>query len=347
MHNATLLMCYRFDPGPFGGFMRRREFVALAMGAPAVWLGAVRAEPADRMPLIGVITPLSQDDPEGQARLAAFLQALQELDASRKVRVENRWGAGDADRNRKNAAELVSLSPDVILATGSLTLEPLLRATHTVPIVFVNVADPVGAGMVESLSRPGGNATGFTTIDYDAAGKWLELLKEIAPGVKRVALLRDSTTAAGIGQWAASEAFAGTFGVELRPVGVSVAAELERSIDMIARDPNGGMIVTESGPAIVHRELIIALAARYRLPAVYPFRLFVTEGGLISYGNNTIDPYRRAAVYVDRILKGTKPSELPVQNPIKFELVINLKTAMALGLSIPPSLLARADEVIE
>jgi len=235
----------------------------------------------------------------------------------------------------------------VILATGSPTLEPLLRATRTVPIVFVQVADPVGAGMVESLPRPGGNATGFTAIDYDAAGKWLELLKEIAPHVKRALILRDPNTNAGIGQWAALEAFAHSFELELHPVNVSIAGEIERAADILARDADGGVIVTESGPSIVHRDFIIALAARYRLPVVYPLRLFVTAGGLISYGQNTIDPYRHAANYVDRILKGAKPNDLPVQNPTKFEMAINLKTAKALGLSVPHSLLARADEVIE
>jgi putative tryptophan/tyrosine transport system substrate-binding protein len=243
--------------------------------------------------------------------------------------------------------ELVGLAPDVILATGSPTLEPLLRATRTVPIVFAQVADPVGAGMVESLSRPGGNATGFTATDYDVAGKWLELLKEIAPSVRPALILRDPNTNAGIGQWAASEAFAHSFELELRPVNVAVVREIERAADILARDADGGMIVTESAPAIVHRDFIVALATRYRLPVVYPPRVFVTAGGLISYGQNTIDPYRQAANYVDRILKGAKPNDLPVQNPTKFEMAINLKSAKALGLSIPQSLLARADEVIE
>lgn len=235
----------------------------------------------------------------------------------------------------------------MILATGSPTLEPLLQATRTVPIVFGQVADPVGAGLVESLSRPGGNATGFTTADYDAAGKWLELLKEIAPNVKRALIFRDADTAARIGQWGASEAFAHSLELELRPVNVSITSEIERAVEILARDTDGGMVVTESGPSIVHRDVIIALTARYHLPVVYPQRLFVTAGGLISYGSNSIDPYRRAASYVDRILKGAKPSDLLVQNPTKLEMVINLKTAKALGLSVPQSLLARADEVIE
>jgi putative ABC transport system substrate-binding protein len=300
---------------------------------------------------VGVITPLSSDDAEAQARLAAFREVLQGSGwtMDRNLAIEYRWGTGDSDRDRRNVAELIELNPDVILATGSPTLEPLLRATRTVPIVFAQVADPVGAGLVASLSRPGGNATGFTTADYDAAGKWLELLKEIAPNTKRVALLRDAKTGSGIGQWGASEAFAGTFGFELRPINVSAPEEIERSIDVFARDGDAAaaMVVTNSGPTIVHRELVIGLAARYRLPAVYPQGLFAKSGGLISYGSDSLDSYRRAASYVDRILKGAKPSDLPVQNPTKFELVINLKTAKTLGLTIPQTLLARADEVIE
>jgi len=331
--------------------MRRREFIALlgSSTTAALWPITVWAQQPERIPLIGVIMPLSSDDPEGQARLAAFRQALQEMGWSvgRNVRIEDRWGPGDSARNSRNTTELLGLAPDVILATGSPTLEPLLQATRTVPIVFAQVNDPVGAGMVESLSRPGGNATGFTTADYDAAGKWLELLKEIAPNVKRALILRDPNTASGIGQWGAAEAFAHSFEIELRPVNVSIVGEIERAVEIFARDGDGGMIVTESGPSIVHRDLIVALAARHRLPAVYGQRLFVTAGGLISYGNNTVDPYRRAASYVDRILKGAKPSDLPVQNPTKFELAINLKTAKALGLSVSQSLLVRADEVIE
>jgi putative ABC transport system substrate-binding protein len=328
--------------------MRRRAFI-VGLGGAAAWQLAARAQQRERVRHIGVIMTLTPDDPEAQARLAGFRQALQDLgwSAGHNVRFDYRWGSGDFELNRKNAAELVGLAPDLILATGTPTLEPLLRATHTVPIVFVQVPDPVGAGMVESLSRPGGNATGFFNTDYDLAGKWLGLLKEIAPKVTRVALVRDSSTTAGIGQWGASQAAASTFGVELRPVGVSSPDEITHTIASFARDPNGGMVVAESGPAIVHRELVIAEAAKYRLPAVYPQRLFVQGGGLISYGSNTVDPYRRAAGYVDRILKGEKPAELPVQAPTKFELVINLKTAKALGLDVPPSLIARADEVIE
>jgi putative tryptophan/tyrosine transport system substrate-binding protein len=328
--------------------MRRREFITVIGGAVA-WPLAARAQQPDGIRHIGVIMPLSLDDPEGQARLAAFVQELQQLGwiVGRNVRIDYRWGAGDTDRNRKNAAELVVLAPDVILATGTPTLEPLLRATRIVPIVFVQVTDPVGANLVESLSRPGGNATGFSTADYGTSGKLLDLLKEISPNVKQVAVLRDGTTTAGIGQWAAIQTVAPSFGVELRPVNVSDVAEIERTVGAFARDPNGGLIVTESAPSIVHRKPIIALAARYRLPAIYGQRFFVTEGGLISYGHNTIDPYRRAASYVDRILKGEKPATLPVQTPTKYELVINLKTAKALGLTVPPALLTRADEVIE
>jgi putative ABC transport system substrate-binding protein len=301
---------------------------------------------------VGVLMPFPSNDAEAQARLAAFRETLQGSGwtVGRNLQIEYRWGTGDSDeRDRRNAAELVDLNPDVILATGSGTLEPLLRTTQTVPIVFAQVADPVGAGLVASLSRPGGNATGFTATDYDAAGKWLELLKEIAPNVKRVALLRDAKNAAGIGQWGASVAFAGTFGFELRPINVSAPDEIERSIDRFVRDADAapGMVVTNSGPSIVNRDLVIGLAARYRLPAVYPQVLFARSGGLISYGSDPLDSYRRAASYVDRILKGAKPSDLPVQNPTKFELVINLKTAKTLGLEIPQSLLARADEVIE
>jgi len=291
---------------------------------------------------------LSSDDPETQARLTAFRQTLEDLGwiVGRNVRIEYRWG-GDIDRNRRSASELVALAPNVILATGSPTLEPLLQATRTVPIVFVQVSDPVGGGMVESLSQPGGNATGFTNADYDATGKWLEILKEIAPNTKRALILRDPNTYAGIGQWGASEAFAHSFQLELRPVNVSINTEIERVVEITARGGDSGMIVTESAPAIANRKFIVALAARYRLPVVYPQRLFVAAGGLISYGNDTIDPYRRAASYVDRILKGAKPADLPIQNPNKFELTINLKTAKALELPVSQSLLVRADEVIE
>ena len=328
--------------------IRRRQFISALGGAAAVWpLGALGQ--SEQMRRIGVTTSLASGDQEDQARDAAFLQELKTLGwtVGHNLQIDYRWGAGDANRNRKDATELVALAPDVILATGNPTLEPLLKATHVVPIVFLQITDPVGAGLVESLARPGGNATGFTTDDPGISGKWLELLKEVAPNVKRVAVLRDETTTAGIGQFAAIQALAPTFGVELRPIGLSDIAEIDRTIEAFASDSNGGLIVTNSGPAVVHRQKIIALAARYRLPAVYSVRFFITEGGLISYGHDSIDSYRRAAGYVDRILKGEKPADLPVQAPTKYELVINLKTAKALGLTVPPSLLATADTVIQ
>jgi ABC-type uncharacterized transport system substrate-binding protein len=329
--------------------VRRRDFIKSAAGAITIWPLPLRAQQPPRLPLIGVAMSLAADDPEARARLAAFRQRLQELglNVGHDVQIEYRWGAGDADLSRRNAAELVGLAPAVILATGSPTLEPLLQATRTVPIVFVQVSDPVGAGLVESLSHPGGNATGFTTTDYSAIGKWLELLKETAPNMTRVAFLRDATNAAGIGQWGAAEAFAPSFGLELLPVNVGVDVEVDRAIAKLAGEANGGIIVTNSGPSIARRDVIIALAARHRLPAIYPQRLFAVAGGLMSYGSNSIEPYRRAASYVARILKGEKPADLPVQNPTKFELVVNLKTAKSLGVEMPGHLLARADEVIE
>jgi putative tryptophan/tyrosine transport system substrate-binding protein len=327
----------------------RREFITLVGGAAAAWPIAARAQQGERMRRIGVLMSLTADDPEGQVRLTAFLQGLQQLGWTdgRNVRIDTRWGAGDADRSRGYAAELVALAPDVILASGTSTMGPLLRATRTVPIVFTQVTDPVGAGFVDSLARPGGNATGFTLSEYGISGKWLELLKEIAPRVTRAAVLRDPDMAAGSGQLGAIQSVAPSFGVELSPVNVRDAPEIERAVAAFARGSNGGLIVSASGLAIVHRDLIITLAARHRLPAVYFARYFVTGGGLISYGSDNIDPHRRAAGYVDRILKGERPTDLPVQAPTKYELVINLKTAKALGLDVPPSLLARADEVIE
>jgi putative ABC transport system substrate-binding protein len=328
--------------------IRRRDFITLLGGAAAAWPLAVRAQQAERVRRIGVLVGLAED-PEGRARIAAFQQALAQLGwtIGRNVRIDTRWGAGDADRIRTYAAELVVLAPDVILGSGSSVVGPLLQATRTVPIVFTQTADPVGAGFVDSLARPGGNATGFTLSEYGMGGKWLEVLKEIAPSATRAAVLRDSAIAQGIGLWGAIQTAAPSFGIEVSPVNVRDAPEIERAVAVFARSPNGGLIVTGSGLAIIHRDLIIALAARHKLPAVYFQRHFVAAGGLISYGPDAIDPHRRAADYVDRILKGEKPAELPVQNPTKFELVINLKTAKALGLEIPPSLLARADEVIE
>jgi putative tryptophan/tyrosine transport system substrate-binding protein len=322
--------------------MKRREFIALLGGATATWPHAARAQQRERMRRIGVLSTLPADDPEATARTAAFLQTLQELGWTdgRNVRIDIRWGAGDPERIRKYVAELVALKPDVILATGASTVGPLQRATRTVPIVFVQVTDPVGAGLVESLARPGGNATGFALFEYSTSGKWLELLNQIAPRVTRAAVLRDQTSQTGLGQFAAIQSAAPPLGIELRPVGVRDAGEIERT-------SNGGLIATTGAYALVHRELILALAGRHMLPAVYPYRSLVTDGGLISYAPDTIDPYRRAAGYVDRILKGEKPADLPVQAPTKYQLVINLKTAKALGLEVPPTLLARADEVIE
>ena len=328
--------------------MRRRDFIAALGGAAASWPLAARAQPPDGMRRIGVLMSQPAGDPVAQARNAAFLQGLQELGwtVGRNVQIEHRWDMIEADF-RRNAAELVALAPDVILTTGGISMGPLLQATRTVPIVFVQVTDPVGAGYVESLARPGGNATGFIPFEFGISGKWLELLKEIAPGIKRVAVLRDATLALGHGQLGAIQSVAPSFGVELRPVGLADANEIEHGITAFARDPNGALILTVGPGAIRHRELVIGLAARHKLPAVYPYRFHATEGGLISYGPDTIDPYRRAAGYVDRILRGEKPADLPVQAPTKYDLTINLKTAKALGLTVPPTLLARADEVIE
>ena len=287
---------------------------------------------------------------ESQARIAAFLQGLQQLGWAdgRNVRIDTRWATTDADDIRRHAAELAALAPDVLVAaTGTVTAAPLLQATRTVPIVFVQVIDPVGAGFVVSLARPGGNATGFTIYEYGMSGKWLELLKEIAPRMARAAVLRDPAIASGIGQFAAAQAVAPSLGVELSPVDVRDAGEIERAVTAFARSPNGGLIVTASALATRHRDLIIALAARHRLPAVYSYRYMVAAGGLVSYGPDSLDQYRRAAGYVDRILKGEKPADLPVQAPTKYALVINLKTAKALGLDIPTTVLSRADEVIE
>ena len=328
--------------------MRRRDFITLLGSAPVLWPLAARAQQADRMRRIGVLMTLAADDPEGQARVAAFRQGLQQLGwtGGHDVQIETRWATSNIEA-RKHAAELVALAPDLILATGSPTVAALQQATRSVPIVFVNVADPVGAGFVDGLARPGGNITGFALYEYSMSGKFLELLKEIAPRVTRVGVLRDPAIAAGSGQLGVIQALAPSFGVELTPIGVRETGEIERGISAIARKPNGGLIVTGSPLAIIHRELIIALAARHRLPAVYFYRFFVREGGLISYGPDSIDPYRRAAGYVDRILKGEKPADLPVQAPTKFELAINVKTARTLGLTVPDRLLALADEVIE
>jgi putative ABC transport system substrate-binding protein len=325
----------------------RRAFITLICGAAAAWPLAARAQQPERMRRIGVLMNLAADDAEGQARLAAFVHDLQQLGWTdgRNVRIDVRWVAGDARLFHRYADELLALAPDAILASATPSVQALQQATGAVPIVFANVGDPVGMGLVASLARPGGNITGFTPFEFGFGAKWLEMLKEIAPRVTRVAVLRDLTI--GPAQLSAIQAVAPSFGGELSAVGVRDAAEIERTVAAFARPSNAGMIVTASTSAVVHRHLITMLAARHGLPAVYPYRYFVTAGGLISYGANATDQYRRAAGYIDRILKGEKPADLPVQAPTKYELVINLKTAKALGLDVPPALLARADEVIE
>src|SRR3981081_2964013 len=330
--------------------MRRREFITLFGVSVAAWPLVTRAQQPERMRHIGVLMGTAPDDSESRTRSAAFAQGLAQLGWAdgRNVQIDTRWATTNADDIRKYAGELVALAPDVILAaTGTLTLAPLLQATRTVPIAFVLVIDPVGAGFVASLARPGGNATGFTIFEYGMSGKWLELLKESAPRVTRAAVLRDPAIASGIGQFAAVQAVAPSFGVELSPVDVRDAGEIERAVAAFARSDNGGLIVTASPLATRHRDLIITLAARHKLPAIYAGRWFVTDGGLLSYGPDYVDQYRRAAGYVDRILKGEKPADMPVQAPTKYETVINLKTAKTLGIDIPTTVLARADEVIE
>jgi ABC-type uncharacterized transport system substrate-binding protein len=327
--------------------MRRRGFITL-LGGAAAWPLAARAQQAERVRRIGVLMTQAEDDPEGQTRLLALAQGLQESGwtIGRNVRIDTRWGEGDAERYRRYAAELVALAPDVILVNGPAALAQLQQATRSLPIVFTNVFDPVGGGFVLSVARPGGNATGFMLAEYSTSGKWLELLKEIAPRVTRAAIIRDPTLTSTVAQFAAIQSAATPLGVELSPIDVRNSGDIERAAAAFARAPNGGLIVT-SGGSSTRRILIITLAARHKLAAVYPFRYFVTSGGLISYGPDPIDQYRRAAGYVARILKGEKPADLPVQAPTKYELVINLKTAKALGLEVPPTLLARADEVIE
>jgi putative ABC transport system substrate-binding protein len=329
--------------------IERRKFLAALGGVAASWPLAARAQQPERMRRVGVLIGLTADDPESLVRVGALLQALQQMGwtDARNIRIEYRWGSADAERIHKHAAELVALAPDVILAAGTPTVSALQQMTRTVPIVFVGVADPVGGGFVASLAAPGGNTTGFTVYGYAISGKWLELLKEIAPRVTRAAILRDSATIAGGGQFGAIQSVAPSLGVEVSPVNVHDVDEIERAVTAFARSPNGGIIVTGSPLTTFHRDLIVTLAARQRLPAVFPYRFFVTGGGLISYGTDTVDQYRLAAGYIDRILKGEKPADLPVQAPTKYELVINLKTAKALGLEVPPSLLGRADEVIE
>jgi putative tryptophan/tyrosine transport system substrate-binding protein len=327
--------------------MRRREFLGIVGGA-AVWPIALKAQPAERTRVVGVLEILGTDDPETKARSEVFAQTLQQLGwtVGRDLKIETRNVGRDIDHLRGYAAELVALAPDVIVSVGSVTVAPLQQATRTIPIVFVNVPDPVGAGFVQSMARPGGNITGFLNFEYSMSGKWAELLKQIAPNVSRALVFRDPTTAAGIGQFGAIRSVAQSLGIELTPLNVRDTDEIERNVTEFARSANGGIIVTPGGAA-AHRGLIIKLAARYKLPSVYPYRYYAVDGGLISYGPNTNDPQRRAARYVDRILKGEKPADMPVQAPTKFELVINLKTAKALALTIPQSLVATADEVIE
>jgi putative tryptophan/tyrosine transport system substrate-binding protein len=328
--------------------MRRREFLGV-LGGAATWPFAARAQQGERVRRIGVLLPAAASEPEVQTRLIAFVQGLAQLGwiVGQNVRIDTRWATTSAGEIRRHAAELIALAPDVILAHGASTVGPLLQASRSVPIVFPVVGDPVGAGFVDSLARPGGNATGFSVNEYSIGGKMLELLKEIAPDLIRVAVLRDPATPSGVAQFGVIQAVAPSLRVEVNPVNMRDAVEIERAVAVFARASNGGLIVTGSGPAAFHRDLIVTLAARHKLPAIYFERTFVATGGLISYGTDWVDQYRRAAGYVDRILKGEKPADLPVQAPTKYELVINLKTAKALGLTVPPSVLARADEVIE
>ena len=328
--------------------MKRREFM-LALGGAVALPFTARAQQGERVRRVGILLPAAADDPQWQARVGAFLQGLGQTGwtIGQNVTIDTRWATANAAEVRKHAAELVALAPDVILAGGTTPVGPLLQATRTVPIVFTIVTDPVGAGYVDSLARPGGNATGFMNFEYSISAKWLELLKEIAPGVTRAAIFRDATQSFGIGQFGAIQSMAPSLKIEVNPVNMRDAAEIERAIAAFARSPNGGLILTGGALAVVHRKLIIALAARYKLPAVYYERFFVTAGGFISYGPDTVDVFRQAASYVNRILRGEKPADLAVQAPTKYETVINVKTAKALGLTVPPALLARADEVIE
>ena len=330
------------------GQLKRREFIAVVGGA-AAWPIAAQAQQPAGMRRIGVLLYLNEQDVESKTYLAAFVKQLSELGwrAGGNLQIDYRWTGGNVARLRQYAAELVALAPDVILAAGGSHVGPLQQLTRTIPIVFVQVADPVGFGFVESLAHPGGNATGFSNFEFDISGKWLELLREIAPHTVRTAVLRDPSNPTGTAQFGAIQALGRALGIEATPVGLRDAAEIERGIGEFAARSNGGLVITPNALAIVHRALIIALAERYRLPAVYPFRFFVSDGGLISYGPDAVDQYRRAAGYVDRILKGEKPADLPIEQSTKVALVINLKTAKALGLDVPPTLLARADELIE
>ena len=328
--------------------MKRREFMSL-LGAGAAWPLAARAQQPERMRRVGVLMNTAADDPASRVRIVAFAQGLEQLGwtEGRNVQIDTRWGENDVDRDRRYAAELVALAPDVIVASGTLSVAALQKATRTLPIVFVSVADPVGAGLVDNLARPGGNTTGFMEFEYSLSGKWLEVLKQLAPRLTRAAVLRGADNPAGIAQFGAIRAAASSLGVDLSPIDVHDASEIERAIAAFARSSNGGLIVTPSAEVSAHRALIITLAARHKLPAVYAFRSSVADGGLISYGPDLVDQFRRSADYVHRILKGERPADLPVQAPTKYQMVINQKTAKALGLDVPPMLLARADEVIE
>jgi putative tryptophan/tyrosine transport system substrate-binding protein len=346
MGYGSTMLCQK----PQGRAMRRREFIKVIAGsAAAAWPFATHAQQTVQMRRIGVLINRAASDPEGQERFAAFKGAMEKLGWSegRNMRIDVRWDEDDIGIARKYAPELVALAPDVILANGTVSVTALLPLSHTLPIVFAGVGDPVGAGFVNSLAQPGGNVTGFMLFEYSLSGKWLELLKQITPSVTRVAVLRDPTNPAGLAQFAATTGAAQSMGLEVTPVSMHDAAEIERGVTAFAHSANGGLIITPNASASIHRTLIIKLAAQYKLPAVYPFRYMATGGGLISYGPNFVDQLRHAAGYVDRILKGEKPADLPVQAPTKYELVINLKTAKALGLTVPPSLLASADEVIE
>jgi putative ABC transport system substrate-binding protein len=329
--------------------VRRREFITLLGGTAAAWPLAVRAQQAEHMRRVGVLMNFAANDSAARARLTAFLQALQQLGwmDGRNVRIDIRWSASEPERIRRYAAELVALAPDAVLASTTPSVAALQEVTRALPIVFVQVADPVGAGFVASLAEPGSNATGFTIYEYGMGAKWLELLRDIAPRVRRGGIVRDAASVAEIGMFGAIQSVAPSLGMQLSPISLRDANEMERGISALAREPNCGLIVVGSSSAFVHRERLIALAARHQLPAVYPDQVFVTAGGLISYGPDRVDSYRRAAGYVDRILKGEKPSDLPVQAPTTYELAINLKTAKALGLDVPATVLARADEVIE
>jgi putative ABC transport system substrate-binding protein len=329
--------------------VKRREFIALLGGAAMTWPLAARAQQSDQTRRVGLLMNSAADSPEAQPRLSAFQEGLQQFgwtDGS-NVQIDIRWGANDVELERRYAAELASLAPDLVVAAGTLSVAALHRVTRTLPILFCNVADPVGAGFVDSLARPGGNTTGFTLFEYTISAKWLEILKEINPGLKRAGVLRDPSNPAAIAQFGVIQAAAQSLGVDLRPISIADAAEIERAITTFANGSAGGLIVTPSATESFHRELIVRLATRYGLPAVYPFRVWAAVGGLISYGPDSVEQFRQVTAYVDRVLRGTKPADLPVQAPTKYQLVINLKTAKALGLTLPPTLLARADEVIE